>query len=148
MADTFSFESMLGKTELFEGLSNDELGPFAAKSQLHTYQEGQEITREGELGTGLYIVTKGTVDIVAKRGTADETHIATTGEGGFFGDMALVLEHPRSATVVAKEFTECLVLTRWDFKDIALDHPKVIWNMLEIVAHRLANAELPMEQHI
>ena len=55
--------------------------------------------------------------------------------------MALVLEQPRSATVVTREFTECLVLTRWDFKDIALDHPKVIWNMLEVVARRLAARE-------
>ncbi|PZC42222.1 MAG: protein kinase, cGMP-dependent [Chloroflexi bacterium] len=147
MPETFSFESMLAGTDLFQGLSHEDLGPFAAKSQLHTYQAGQEITREGELGTGLYIVTKGTVDIVAKRGTPDENHIASTGEGGFFGDMALVLEHPRSATVVAKDFTECLVLTRWDFKDIALAHPQVIWNMLEIVSHRLA-ATGSVEQHM
>ena len=141
MAETFSFESMLGKTELFEGLDESELGAFAEKSQLHTYQEGQEITREGELGTGLYIVTKGEVDVVIGRGTDKEDVLATTGEGGFFGDMALVLEHPRSATIVAKTFTECIVLTRWDFKDIALEHPQVLWNMLEVVAGRLAGEE-------
>lgn len=142
MAESFSFESMLAKTELFEGLEESELGAFAEKSQLHTYQEGQEITREGELGTGLYIVTKAEVDVVTGRGTSDEAVIATTGEGGFFGDMALVLEHPRSATIVAKSFTECVVLTRWDFKDITQEHPKVLWNMLEAIAHRLADTEL------
>ena len=147
-SSSFSFESMLAKTELFEGLDHAELGPFAEKCQLHTYQAGQEITREGELGTGLYIVTKGSVDVVAKRGTPEESVVATTGEGGFFGDMALLLEHPRSATIVAKDFTECLVLTRWDFKDIALDHPKVIWNMLEVIARRLAVTELPMQQQL
>ena len=145
---SFSFESMLAKTELFENLDESELGPFAAKSQLHTYQEGQAITRGGELGTGLYVVTKGSVDIIAKRGTPEETHVASLREGGFFGDMALLLEHPRSATIVAREFTECLVLTRWDFKDLALEHPGVFWNMLEVVAKRLAEADANLEQHL
>ena len=148
MTSSFSFESMLARTELFEGLDDAELGPFAAKCQLHTYQAGQEITRQDELGTGLYIVTKGEVDVVAKRGTPEENVIATTGEGGFFGDMALLLEHPRSATIVAKDYTECLVLLRWDFKDIALEHPKVIWNMLQVVAQRLAGGGPPMEQQL
>ena len=141
MPETFSFESMLAKTELFAGLDDAALGPFAAKCQLHTYEAGHEITREGDLGTGLYIVTRGSVDVVAQRGAPEERTITTTAAGGFFGDMALVLEHPRSATVVTREFTECLVLTRWDFKDIALDHPPVLWNMLEVVAQRLAGHE-------
>ena len=141
MADSFSFESMLAKTELFQGLDESDLGAFAEKSKLHTYQGGQEITRAGELGTGLYIVTKGEVDVVIGRGGNKEEVIATTGEGGFFGDMALILEHPRSATIVAKGFTECVVLTRWDFKDIALEHPQVLWNMLDVGAGRLAGEE-------
>ena len=141
MPETFSFESMLAKTELFAGLDEADLGPFAAKCQLHTYEAGHEITREGDLGTGLYVVTQGSVDVVSRRGAPEERVISTIAEGGFFGDMALVLEQPRSATVVTREFTECLVLTRWDFKDIALDHAAVIWNMLEVVAQRLAGRE-------
>ena len=142
MSDTFSFESMLAKTELFAGLDEAELGPFAAKCQLHTYEAGHEITREGDLGTGLYVVTRGAVDVVSRRGTPEERTITTTAAGGFFGELALVLEQPRSATVVTREVTECLVLTRWDFKDIALEHPAVIWKLLEVVAQRLSGREL------
>ena len=141
MSDTFSFESMLAKTELFAGLDEAELGPFAAKTQLHTYEAGHEITREGDLGTGLYIVTRGSVDVVERRGAPEERTLTTTAAGGFFGELALVLEQPRSATVVTREFTECLVLTRWDFKDIALEHPAVIWKLLEVVAQRLSGRE-------
>ncbi len=152
MSDTFSFESMLAETELFAGLDEAELGPFAAKCQLHTYEAGHEITREGDLGTGLYVVTRGAVDVISRRGAPEERTITTTaaggffGElqpaGGFFGELALVLEQPRSASVVTREFTECLVLTRWDFKDIALEHPAVIWKLLEVVAQRLSGREL------
>lgn len=142
MSDTFSFESMLAKTELFAGLDEADLGPFAAKCQLHTYEAGHEITREGDLGTGLYVMTQGAVDVVSRRGTPEERTITTTAAGGFFGELALVLEQPRSATVVTREFTECLVLTRWDFKDIALEHPAVIWKLLEVVAQRLSGREV------
>ena len=85
--------------------------------------------------------------MVADRDQPGEKVIATTEEGGFFGDMALVLEHQPLATIVAKGFTECLVLTRRDFKDIVLEHQKVIWNILEVVAKRLASVEQPLHQH-
>ncbi len=145
---SFSFESMLATTELFGQLSHEEIGPFAAKSQLQTFEAGQVITQQGDLGTGLYVITEGSVDVVHDRGEPSETQVATLKEGDFFGDLALLLERPRGASVVAREFTKCLVLVRWDFKDLALESPKVLWAMLEVVAGRLTDTDQPIEHNL
>ncbi len=145
---SFSFESMLAKADLFAKLSHDEISPFAGKCQLQTFQEGQVITKQGDLGTGLYVITKGAVDVIHDHGQSSESHVASLKEGDFFGDMALLLETPRSAATVAKEFTECLVLLRWDFQELTMQSPKVLWAMLEVVATRLAGAAQGPESNV
>ena len=63
--------------------------------------------------------------------------IATLGSGDYFGELALIRERPRTATVVAKDPTTCLALTRWDFKGIVVSHPSIAIRLLETVANRL-----------
>ncbi len=136
-----SFESVLAKTELFNRLSNDDLGKFAAKVVGRSYNAGQVITKQGDLGTGLFVITSGSVDVIIDRDAPDEKQVATLKEGESFGEMALLLEKPRSATVVATEPTECFTLVRWDFKELATKSPDILWNMLEMMAERLADAD-------
>ncbi len=83
------------------------------------------------------------------QGEADETVLATMGEGAFFGDMALLLERPRGATIIAKEPTDCFVLHRADFKRLTEENSAVLWALAEIIAERLekADAALAAMQH-
>ena len=85
-------------------------------------------------------MTKGSADVVLSQGEADEQNLAVLEEGGIFGDMALLLERPRGATIVAKGDTECFVIHRADFKRLTLETPEVLWNMLEAIAERLERA--------
>lgn len=145
---TVSHEAMLAKTELVGRLPQEDLSRFAGYVQAHSYVGGQEITKQGDLSTGLFIIVSGSVDVVYNRGKRDEKVIATLGDGDFFGEMALLLERPRSATVVAKVDTECLTLLRWDFKDLAVKSPEVLWRMLESLAERLADADARLEREL
>ncbi|MCZ6708140.1 MAG: cyclic nucleotide-binding domain-containing protein, partial [Chloroflexi bacterium] len=92
----FSFEAALGKTDIFATVNPTHLSKFAEIVSPQTYIEGQVVTHQGDLGTGLYIMTKGKVDVIANQGESNEVKIATLGEGDMFGDMALLLEQPRS----------------------------------------------------
>ncbi len=140
-----SFESVLAKTRLFSRLSNDDLGKFAAHVVGRSYKAGQVITKEGDLGTGLFIITSGAVDVIIDREGPNKQTVATLKEGEVFGEMALLLENPRSATIVATEATECFTLVRWDFKSLATDSPELLWNMLEIMAERVAESDKSVE---
>ena len=143
-----SFESVLAKTQLFHRLSQDDLGKFAAKVVGRSYNAGQVIARQGDLGTGLFIITSGSVNVIIDQGEPNENHVATLTEGNVFGEMALLLENPRNATIVAAEATECFTLVRWDFKTLATESPELLWNMLEIMAERLAEADKSVEANL
>ena len=143
-----SFESVLAKTQLFHRLGDEDLGKFAAKVVGRSYNAGQVIAQQGDLGTGLFIITSGAVDVIIDRGGPNENHVATLKEGDVFGEMALLLENPRSATIVATEPTECFTLVRWDFKTLATESPELLWNMLEIMAARLAEADKSVEANL
>ena len=136
----FSFEAALAKADLFAKVDHDHLSSFAEVASPQTYTDGQTITHQGDLGTGLYVITKGGAEVVLNQGEATEQSLATLDEGGTFGNMALLLERPRGATIVAKGDTECFVIHRSDFKRLTLETPEVLWNMLEAIAERLERA--------
>ncbi len=140
----FSFEAALAKTELFAKVDKEHISKFAEIVSPQTYNEGQIITRQGDLGTGLYVITRGSADVVVNHGESDEAVLATLGAGGFFGDMALLLERPRGSTIVAKEPTECFVLHRADFKRLTEKNSAVLWALAEIIAERLEKADLAL----
>ncbi len=134
-----SIEDMLANTSLFSRVDRDELHSIAGWVQIQNYSAGQVIEREGDLGTSLHIIRSGSVDVFQHYGNDDQQHLATFGEGDFFGEMALLLGRPRSATIVAKSDTECLSLLRSTFEDGA--SVPVLWAMLQHVAERLAHAD-------
>jgi len=134
-----SIEDMLANTSLFSRVDRDELNNIAGWVQISNYSAGQVIEREGDLGTTLHIIRTGSVDVYQHHGSDDQQHLATFGEGDFFGEMALLLGRPRSATVVASVDTECLSILRNTFVDGA--SVPVLWAMLQHVAERLAQAD-------
>ena len=134
-----SIEDMLANTSLFSRVDRDELHNIAGWVQLQNYNAGQVIDREGDLGTTLHIIRSGGVDVYQHYGEDNQQHLASFSEGDFFGEMALLLGRPRSATVVANEDTECLQLLRSSFEDGA--SVPVLWSMLQHVAERLAHAD-------
>jgi len=142
----FSFEAALAKTEPFAKVDHAHLSKFAEVASPQTYVEGQIITRQGDLGTGLYVITRGSADVVLNHGKPDEQKLAVLPEGGFFGDMALFLERPRGASIVAREDTECFVIHRADFKRLAMENPEVLWNLIEMIAERLQKADEALAQ--
>lgn len=134
-----SIEDMLANTSLFSHVDRHELHNIAGWVQIQDFKAGHVIDREGELGTTLHIIRTGSVDVLQHYGTDEQQHLATFGEGDFFGEMALLLGRPRSATVVAKEDTECLTILRNTFEEDAT--VPVLWAMLQHVAERLAHAD-------
>ena len=133
-----AIEDMLANTPLFSRLDRIHLGHIASQAQIERYNDGQIIERQGELGTALHVIRSGSVGIYHNYGEAEESHLADLEEGDFFGEMALLLGHPRSATIIARGPTECIQILRATFEDEASS--EVLWAMLQHVAERLAHA--------
>lgn len=130
----------LKRVALFEGLDQRSLEAVANAAVEQSYAPGQEIVRQGDTGVGAFIIRSGRAEIVQDHG-GQEHKVGEVKSGDFFGDMALLDEFPRSATVRAVEPTTCLGITRWHFRGLLESHPQIALQMLPVLTRRLRNAE-------
>lgn len=112
-------QEILSSVEIFDGLNNDELAQVAMICRERRLQKGEAITRQGQSGDELYIVTQGFVEVVLGEGAATSRVVVNLGSGQIIGEMSLVDQGPRSATVRAIEDpTIVQVIQRRDFDNL------------------------------
>jgi CRP-like cAMP-binding protein len=124
--------ALLREVELFRGVADEGLAAIAAKATEVAFGAGRTIVRQGEVGTGFFLIVAGRARVVRDGETLD--HL---GPGQFFGELSLLDRQPRIAQVVAEEPTDCLALASWDFESILASEPGVALAILRGVAGRL-----------
>jgi len=122
----------LGNVPLFKGLSRKLLHTLSATANEKFYNAGDPIVRQGEKAVGFYLVVEGKVE-VEKSGKT----VATLGPGQFFGEMALLDEQPRTASVKAATRARCLVLYSWEFWASVGKDPEALRYLLRETVGRL-----------
>jgi CRP-like cAMP-binding protein len=128
-------ESLKG-VPLFAGVKDRELKRLAKVMRENSFAEGKTITTEGHSGVGFFVIEHGNAT-VSLRGDI----VRTLGPGDHFGEIALIDEGPRSATVVATTDLRCRGMAAWEFRSFVQEHPEVAWPLLETLAARLREAE-------
>ena len=123
---------MLGSMPLFEGVDAEDLGGIADRTVEVDYDLGGVIVREGEIGTGFFVLVSGAVRVVR-----DGETVSTLGPGEFFGELSVLDHRPRNAQVLAAEPTACLALASWDLETVITEQPRVALAMLRVLAGRL-----------
>lgn len=104
---------------------------------LWQYSKGERIFKQGEKGDAFYIVYDGSVCVQVKKGFFGfSKKVAELGPGDFFGEMALLSNEPRNATVTCKEDSRMFVLMLADFKSVMRKNPSFAEKMTEIARHR------------
>lgn len=142
-----SNEEILAQVDLFSTLSKKELQILAKSCQERTYKAGTTIVAQGDTGVGLYILKSGTarVTLVVNPDRAEE-EVATVGPGEVIGEMALLDDLPRSATITAINDVTALLLPIWDFRGILQNHPDIALKLLAVLSRRLRRAEQRQHQ--
>lgn len=115
MATTAETIQFLQRVPLFQGLDNRQLGKLAQRFVERHYAAGQDIVTQGQGGAGIFIIVSGKAEAIRARSDGAKVVVHTFRLTDFFGELALLDDGPRTATVTASEPTECLALTRWDF---------------------------------
>ncbi len=109
---------LLKAIPLFKGFSTTELLNVNMVGKAKRYEAGDTIIREKARGDGLYIIKHGKVRVVKTDSFGDEHVLAYLSRGEYFGEISLVDQAPRSASVIAEEDTECLFIRHTDFQNL------------------------------
>jgi CRP-like cAMP-binding protein len=127
---------LLGGVQLFAEVGPEGLRHVAERCVEVAYPAGRWIVRQGEVGTGFFLIVSGRARVVRN----DEL-IGELGPGEFFGELSILDGQPRVAHVVADEPTACLALTSWDFEALIEAQPKLAIAILKGVARRLRDVD-------
>jgi CRP/FNR family transcriptional regulator, cyclic AMP receptor protein len=124
----------LKKVPLFSDLNQRQLKRIGRDFRERSFKPGTSIVRQGEMsGIGFFIVVDGDASVVV-----DDREVARLGPGDHFGELALISESTRAATVTAETRLECLELPIWDFRKLAKASPDISWKLLQYVAGLLS----------
>ena len=104
---------ILNEFPIFRGLTPSAISQVADMMELKRYTPGEEIIQQGEIGDEFFVIGKGNVEIVV-----DGKVVNTLSDGAFFGEVSLVKEQPRNATVRAKTDVSCFVLSKEEFQTV------------------------------
>jgi CRP-like cAMP-binding protein len=135
MATTNELVDTIAGFALFADLSEPQLERVVHTFEERMFADGERILRQGVTGAGFFVILDGEVRIVI-----DGEARATLGRGEFFGEVSILLGQPPVADVVAQRPLRCLVLDGPEVERFLVEHPKVMFRMLQAQARRLRNA--------
>jgi len=127
---------VLRNVPLFSELDDDDLARLANQMKERRFSEGNPMTSEGAGGAGFFVITEGNATVSVGGDVR-----ATLGPGDYFGEIALIDEGTRTATITAATDVTAYGLTSWEFKPFVEDHPQVAWALLKTLAQRLRAAQ-------
>ena len=124
--------------ELFETLGRRELQRIADGLSERSFPAGTAVAREGEVGVGFFLIDDGRASV-----TIDGREVGRLGPGDHFGEISLILDTPRTATVTAETDLRCWGMTSWEFRRLVETNAAISWKVLESTALKLRDAQRP-----
>lgn len=131
------YEDVLAQVPLFRNLPSRDIKALAAVARERQFTPGERLLTEGESGAGLYVLIGGKVRVTQRNANGEEVELGTYDAGAVLGEMSLLDDLPRSATVTAIEPTRALVIPVWDFRSELRNSPDMAIKLLEVMSHRL-----------
>ena len=127
---------LLQRIPLFAGLESRELERLGGSFKERTFTAGDKVATEGEGGAGFFVIESGEAVV---RVHGDER--GRLGPGDYFGDIAMIDQGDRTASIEAESDLKCYGLTFWDFRPLVEGDPRIAWPLLQAMAKRLRAAE-------
>jgi CRP-like cAMP-binding protein len=123
---------LLQSVPLFSGLDPRELETIARTVHERTFAAGDKVASEGEGGVGFFVISEGQAKV-----EVGGTEVRTLGPGDHFGEIALITEGVRTATVKAESELKCYGLTPWEFRPLVQTNASIAWKILQALAKQV-----------
>jgi CRP/FNR family cyclic AMP-dependent transcriptional regulator len=128
---------VLKRVPLFAELPERELEQLSRQMHERRFPEGSEVTTEGATGAGFFVIAEGNATV-----TVGGEQRNTLGPGDYFGEIALIDDGVRSASIVAATDLLCYGMTPWEFRPFVEEHPRVAWTLLQVIARRFRQEQV------
>jgi CRP-like cAMP-binding protein len=129
---------VLRRVPLFEDLDDAELQQIALLFKERHFAQGETVVKEGTDGAAFFVINAGEASV-----TVSGVERASLSAGDYFGEIALIDEGVRSATITATTDLVCFGLTFWEFQPLMIANGAISWKLLQGLARRLRLAETP-----
>jgi CRP/FNR family cyclic AMP-dependent transcriptional regulator len=120
---------LLKRVPLFSDLDRKELERVASSMKERTFSAGDSVTTEGQSGVGFFVIESGEAKVAVG---GDEKR--RLGPGDYFGEVALLNESARTATITAESDLKCYGLTSWEFRPLVETHGSIAWKLLQAMS--------------
>jgi CRP/FNR family transcriptional regulator, cyclic AMP receptor protein len=131
---------ILAKVPLFGSLDHKDLTTLAASARERQYQPGEEMMRQGDTGVGLFILTSGRVRVTQNR-QGETFDLGVLEHGQAFGELSLLDDLPRTATITAIEPSTVVIVPIWDFRAALRENPAMALSLLSSMSQRIRRIE-------
>lgn len=128
---------MLKEIEIFSGLSAAELAAISAVTKELDYPENRTVIKQDSVGETVFLIIEGRVDVIKEYPNRRPVVIDEIGAGGAFGEMALIDDSPRSATIQTTEDCRFLILHKQEFKETAMEFPRIALQICSVLSRRI-----------
>ena len=129
--------AMLMQVPLFSGLSDAEIQPVLSHATKKTVAKNTIIISEGDRSASLYVVLSGKVKVFLQDNEGKEVVLNSHEAGEYFGELALIDDEPRSASVMTLEKSTFLVISKEEFKQVLCNHPDIAFGLIKGLVLRL-----------
>lgn len=130
--------TVLQRTPLFRTLNRRQIEQVGKRFVERTYAPGDKIVTQGKGGEGFFVIMEGQAEAVREQADGTRVVLNPLNPGDFFGEMALLTEQMRTASVIATEPTCCLVLAQWDFLGLLREDAEMAVAVLQELAARFS----------
>ena len=134
---------ILSRISLFSLMKKRDLRRIAKLAKHHSFKKGDLIVREGDSDGRLFIIISGEVGVVKDLGGRSEKLLRVFTSYNYFGEMALIDDYVRTASVVAGKDTEVLSLDQWNIREEIKKYPSIAIELMQTLGRRLRAAEGP-----
>jgi hypothetical protein len=132
---------LLKGIEIFSGLDPSELAAIASVTEEVDYTEGSIVIKQNDVGETLFLIIRGRVQVIMEEAEDQEVLLNYIEAGGAFGEMALIDDNPRSATIRTVEPCRFLILQKQEFEEIAMEFPKVTLQICSVLSQRIRDIQ-------
>ena len=121
--------ALLRRVPIFSDLDDKELERIATTMKQRTFQAGDQVTTEGQGGVGFFVIEGG--EALVSVGGDERRRL---GPGDYFGEVALLNQSARTATITAQTELRCYGLTSWEFRPLVETHGSIAWKLLQAMS--------------